>query len=73
MSEYSCKRVNRWTIEVSKWDGGKAPVAIYTLRGDPGKYVCDCPAGQRGVRCKHVRLTTEWVTRGEPHLLFFTE
>ena len=68
MSDYYLIRENAdKTITVSKWDYGKQPARVYTLR--PDKYIkwsCDCPAGYHHRMCKHAQMVEQWIKDGKP-------
>lgn len=48
-------------VEVSKFDGGDAPIAVYRVEiYCTGRMACDCPAGSHYRKCKHLDMVRKW-------------
>lgn len=54
-------------FEVSKWDGSRVPVNVYSIthNRENGRYTCDCPAAFRG-QCKHIKMVQNFEQAGKP-------
>ena len=54
--EYYQRQLAPGIIELAKFEGTKAPTAVYELTLVRGKWKCDCPAARRGLACKHLNM-----------------
>lgn len=64
---YMIRDNNDKTITISKWEDGKQPIRVYTLKPDPiGRYSCNCMSGYHRRYCKHADMAVNWVKAGRP-------
>jgi uncharacterized Zn finger protein len=59
--EYYVKRKSPLVFEVAKFDGRKEPNAVYSVTFDGKSTHCDCPAGSRGIACKHLGMVSKFI------------
>ena len=56
---YSARINKHNSLVLSKWDGHKTPVEVYTIT-QQGKGKCDCQGSMRQPYCKHRKMVDAW-------------
>ena len=75
--EYLARRIGPKEVEITKFDGGAAPAAVYHVLYEPKSkpkgdssgaglaiwMTCDCPAGAHFRACKHLQMAEEFLLK----------
>lgn len=67
--EYLVRDDGHGVYTVSKWEGGKEPTQVYTVKLMRGKWQCNCPAGHNRGTCPHPGIVQKWVRGGKKPMM----
>jgi hypothetical protein len=61
--EYYARPLARNEWQLAKFEGGKAPKAVYHLQRINERWECDCPGALRHHHCKHPAMLRDFIER----------